>query len=415
MQTVLFAWIVVGSCLALLTLPGTLELAVLTIAGLVPARRRPLRDATSAQLGPTAVVVPAHDEEAGIERCIASLLDCESDGEPFSVLVVADNCSDHTADAASAAGAEVLVRSDAERRGKGYALELAFDHLHSRGVGIMAVVDADSMVSPCFIQEIRAAVAAGADAVQVRYVVANAAATIRTRLSHIAWLAFNVLRLRGRAACGLSVGILGNGFALTRATLEAVPYRARSVVEDLEYHLMLVRAGRRVDFVQSSQVAAAAPTNAGAISSQRARWEGGRLRVARETIPVLLREVLAGRWRLVEPLFELALLPLSMHVGLLTAVVTVPWTPARAYGALGLSIVSLHVLAALVVGRASARDWLALLAAPAYVTWKLALLPAIARASGKSASWVRTERETATLPSDGTDSAQSTRRWRSAG
>ncbi len=390
-------WIVAGSCLALLTLPGTFELAMLTIAGLFPSRRRRSK---AERVGPTAIVVPAHDEEAGIAACVASLRACEDGGAPFTVLVVADNCSDKTADAARAAGAEVIVRADAERRGKGYALELAFDHLCSRGFEVLAVVDADTRVAPSFVREIRAAVAAGADAVQVRYAVANAGASIKTRLAHIAWLAFNVLRLRGRAACGFSAGILGNGFALTRRTLEAVPYTARSVVEDLEYHLMLVRSGRRVAFIETSEVSAAAPTNTKAMSSQRARWEGGRLRVARETIPVLLRDVAAGRWRLVEPLLELTLLPLSMHVGLLATTVAIPWTPARTYAAFGLAIVALHVLAALIVGRASARDWLALFAAPGYVVWKLALLPAIARASRKSASWVRTEREVEPAPAD---------------
>jgi cellulose synthase/poly-beta-1,6-N-acetylglucosamine synthase-like glycosyltransferase len=406
MESVHIAWIVVGSCLALLTLPGSFELALLTIAGLFPTRRRVRVDVGITRRRPTAIVVPAHDEEAGIAQCVASLFACEMGDEPFTVLVVADNCSDKTADAARAAGAEVLVRFDPERRGKGYALELAFDHLGSRGFEILAVVDADTTVAPSFVREIRCAVAAGADAVQVRYVVSNASASVRTRLAHIAWLAFNVLRLRGRATCGFSVGILGNGFALTRATIEAVPYRARSVVEDLEYHLMLVRAGRRVDFVETSEVSAAAPTNTKAMSSQRARWEGGRMRVARDTIPALFRNVLAGRWRLLEPLLELALLPLSMHVGLLMVTVAMPWTASRAYACIGLAIVAVHVLAALVVGRASARDWLALLAAPGYVAWKLALMPAIARASKKSASWVRTEREVEPAPAD---------RWRSAG
>ena len=66
---------------------------------------------------------------------------------------------------------------------------------------------------------------------------------------NVALLAFNVLRPRGRARWGLSCGILGNGFGLARKTLEAVPYDASSVVEDLEYHLRVVESGRRVEFL----------------------------------------------------------------------------------------------------------------------------------------------------------------------
>ena len=65
---------------------------------------------------------------------------------------------------------------------------------------------------------------------------------------NIALLAFNVMRPRGRDRLALSCGILGNGFALRRETIEAVPYEAGSVVEDLEYHLRLVRAGKKVQF-----------------------------------------------------------------------------------------------------------------------------------------------------------------------
>ena len=54
----------------------------------------------------------------------------------------------------------------------------------------------------------------GADAVQCRYLVRNAGASVRTRLMSIALRAFNVLRARGRDGLGLSCGIYGNGFGL---------------------------------------------------------------------------------------------------------------------------------------------------------------------------------------------------------
>jgi hypothetical protein len=106
----------VGITGALATLPGTLELGMLTVGSLLGAPRR-LGDAR--QCGKLAVVVPAHDEAGGIERCVSSLLTCAQPPNGARVIVVADNCSDDTASRARAAGAEVLVRIDTERRGKG--------------------------------------------------------------------------------------------------------------------------------------------------------------------------------------------------------------------------------------------------------------------------------------------------------
>jgi hypothetical protein len=95
---------------------------------------------------------------------------------------------------------------------------------------------------------------------------------------------------------------------------------------------------------------------------------------------------------LIEPLFELLLLPLAFHVVLLLAALAVPWEPARAWALIGLFVVATHVLAGIAVGGGGWRDVLALATAPAYVAWKIALAPAIARASRRSTVWVRTER-----------------------
>lgn len=127
----------------------------------------------------------------------------------------------------------MLVRNDLEVRGKGFALEFAFGILLDEGFDAMVVVDADTTVEPGFLATIEGCLAQGADAVQCRYSVLNPEASMRTRLMNVALLAFNVLRPRGRERLGLSVGILGNGFALTSDTLRTVPYHTHSVVEDL--------------------------------------------------------------------------------------------------------------------------------------------------------------------------------------
>lgn len=389
------ALLVVGALVALASLPGTLELAALTFAGLLPARP-PKGHAEAGHDLRFVAVVPAHDEQDGIARCVESLKTCEPCGDRFGITVIADNCSDETAARAREAGADVLERHDQERIGKGHALEWAFAQLLEAGTDVVMVIDADTVVEPNLVKAMRRRFAAGADAVQTRYGVLNTSESLRTRLMNVALLAFNVLRPRGRDRLGLSVGILGNGFALSRQTVLTVPYEAHSVVEDLEYHLSLVRADRRVEFADETTVRADMPVGGRGVDSQRARWEGGRFRMIRETVLPLLREVIGGKPRLAEPLFELLLLPLAFHVVLLLAALVIPAPPTQLYALFGLTVVGVHVLAGIFVGGGGPRDVLALFAAPFYVLWKVGLSRAIAKASRQEADWVRTERASAT-------------------
>jgi cellulose synthase/poly-beta-1,6-N-acetylglucosamine synthase-like glycosyltransferase len=382
---------IAGLALCVLTLPGTIELLILTIAGSLPARAR--RVGSERKVSRIAVVVPAHNEEGGVANTVASLQRCRAADSRHSIVVVADNCDDLTAQRAAAAGARVIVREDRMRRGKGYVLEYAFGILLGEGFDALAVVDADSAVEPNFLAEIERVLAGGADALQCRYGVLNPGASIRTRVMNVALMAFNVLRPRGRERLGLSVGILGNGFALTRDTLNAVPYGAHSVVEDLEYHLRLVRAGKTVRFADRTAVWGEMPAGGSAASTQRARWEGGRIRMLREQVPILLADLAAGRFAMAEPLLELLLLPLAFHAALLTLAMALPFGPARWYAAAALMVIGAHVGAAIVMGGGGIADLAALACAPFYIVWKLALAPAIGRAAHKDTDWVRTARE----------------------
>src|ERR1700690_379004 len=384
-------WYCLVFAAALVSLPGTIELFCLTVAAILPRRSKQV-DA-KARFERLAVVVPAHNEEANVGDCIASLRHADHPDFDVEIVVVADNCDDHTASIASENGARVLSRHDPNQRGKGYGLDFAFRHLLAEGVCAFLVVDADTSVASNFFQEAGGMLQAGADAVQCRYLVKNPAESIRTRLMNVAFLAFNVTRPRGRDRLGLSCGIYGNGFGMRRETLDQVPYLAASVVEDLEYHLSLVRAGKRVQFADRAIVRGVMPSAGKGVETQRSRWEGGRLRILRERTPGLALDVLSGRLRALEPLFDLLLLPLAFHVTLLVLAASTPYWIVRATGLVGLAMVATHLIVAIIVGGGSWRDFVALLAAPFYVLWKLLLIPSLVRSSKSNSAWVRTERK----------------------
>jgi cellulose synthase/poly-beta-1,6-N-acetylglucosamine synthase-like glycosyltransferase len=394
-------WLIefVGVALILLTFPGTVELALLTFAALLPGNKGQVERSEEPEEGQErikrlAVVIPAHNEAATITRCLHSLAQCEQPQVPVetSIIVVADNCSDATAELASRLGARVIERRDSERRGKGFALQFAFGKLLEEGFDAVVVIDADSVVEPNLLKEVVGLLNRGADGVQVCYLPLNTDNSARARLRNVALSAFNVLRPLGHSRLGLSCGILGNGFALNRATLQAVAYSAYSIVEDLEYHIRLVQAGFKMEFAERTTVRAEMPTGGEAARTQRLRWEGGRLRMIAQNVPALAREAFRGNPRLLEPLLELLLAPLAIHVLLLVCTAVIPFAPARIYAASALALVAGHASLGIIIAGGSFSDFVAILAVPGYLAWKVALLPATLRSARPGTEWIKTER-----------------------
>ncbi|MGD0097323.1 MAG: glycosyltransferase family 2 protein [Terracidiphilus sp.] len=386
---------VVGIALVLASLPLLVELAVLTSASLLPVKRTREQNDRAEEF-PLTVVVPAHNEEALIGRCVESLV--SSAGPGIDLVVIAHNCTDRTAEEAAAAGARVLRLNDPDQKGKGFALSLGFAEALAGPSQAVMVVDADSIISRGLIAAVRQRFLSGARAVQCRYEVYNSEGSSRTRLMALAFQGFNVIRPRGRERLGLSAGILGNGFALHREVLTRIPYEAYSVVEDLEYHLSLVRAGIRVEFVDTEVVSGEMPRSDEGARTQRARWEGGRKRVTREWAPKLISEVMRGRVRILEPLLDLLAAPIATEACLLLIALCLPVAWLRLYALTGILVLAMHVVAAGCSGSGLRGTLRVLATAPGYVLWKLLMLPEVMRASRADSAWVRTARDT---PGDG--------------
>ncbi len=241
-----------------------------------------------------AVVVPAHDEEIGISDTVKSLQSVDYPPENVRIVVVADNCTDATAARARAAGVEVIERRDPHRRGKGYALSVAFERLLDEATPVHAivVVDADTRVSPNLLQAFSGHLATGAQAMQASYRVANASNAWRATLMSVAFACMHDVRSLGRERLGLSTGLRGNGMCFSTRSLQRVPHRANSLVEDVEHGLDLADRGVRVEFVHEASVEAEMPEHDDTAASQRQRWERGRAALRRERGPALIADAI---------------------------------------------------------------------------------------------------------------------------
>ena len=221
----------------------------------------------------------------------------------------------------------------------------------------------------------------------------------RTRLITIAKAAFHIVRSRARERAGVSCGIRGNGWCVTHALLRAVPYRAFSLTEDVEYGIELGLAGFRVHYADEAHSDADMVSGEQIARKQRQRWEHGRFQLIRAKTFTLLRAALRRRSPVCLDLaLDLMVLPLS-YVALnvialaLLAGAACLWRPALQYwcwlsAACAFTLV-LYVLRGWQLSGIGARGLVDLARAPGFLAWKIVLL-ARRRASNE---WVRTDRE----------------------
>lgn len=295
----------------LLATPLVIYFLVLTLACLFTSRgnRKGTAELATKQRR-IAVLVPAHNESLLIEETVAAILEQDYPREHFSLTVIADNCNDDTATKARTAGANVIERH--EDPGKGQALNCALEQLLQQPWDAFLIVDADSLLHKQGLAAIDQAMTNGAPVVQLRYGIRNAEASIRARSAELGLASFNGIRPAGRTALGMSSSIFGNGFCISREALEQVPYMAHSIVEDLEYHILLLKGGFRVHFSDAACVYAQMPTGAEDSQPQRVRWERGRIAMIQQYASGLWRQMLRGNKLAAEGFVDVIMPPSSL-------------------------------------------------------------------------------------------------------
>lgn len=260
--------------------------AVEVLAGLRPVRAPSSR--SSLTPASSTIIIPAHNEEESIAATITAL-GVEAAGIA-DLLVVADNCSDRTAELARAAGARVVVRTDPDLRGKGYALAFARAELAKAPPAVVIIIDADCRLDQAGIQALAAAAAARPNPVQaVNLLRPDLGAPPFVQVSNFAFMVRNLVRQRGLQRLAGRVHLTGTGMAFPWTLFAEADLGGASIVEDLNLGVSLAAKGHAAVLVEDANVWSAAAT-VGQTLQQRERWEGGFLTNA---LPAGLR----GLWR----------------------------------------------------------------------------------------------------------------------
>ena len=347
-----------------------------------------------------AILMPAHNEEAVIQATLSTLTPQLHPTD--RLVVVADNCTDATADIARQAGATVLERQNDRQRGKGYALDFGLRHLSTDAPDVLVMVDADCQVQPGAIDAIANLALTTQRPVQATYLLAaSPEPSPKEMVSTFAFKVKNLVRPLGLRVLGQPCLLPGTGMAFPWASLKDVDLASGNIVEDMKLGLDLAIAGHPPIMCPDALVMGEQPQQSATAMTQRTRWEHGHLQTLLTCVPPLLWQgIKQGRLGLIALALDLCVPPLSLLVMLWLAGATAitattlllgtPWLAAIVvYGAgLGLFIAIGLAWAGFArqdipVGK--------LLSIPLYILWKIPLY--FKFLSGPEAKWIRTERD----------------------
>jgi cellulose synthase/poly-beta-1,6-N-acetylglucosamine synthase-like glycosyltransferase len=317
------------------------------------------------------VLVPAHNEELVIANGLKAIMAARRARD--LVLVVADRCTDATAEVAHSIGATVLERGPAEEPGRAAARQAGLEHARDLDWDVVLMLDADSVIEPGLFDACERALASGAPAVQARSE-SSRGRGIAMEASLAAFTLQGITIPRGRDRLGLSVRLRGTGMAIRREV--ALQHRFHAPAsEDLFFTLDLLLAGHRCRHVDAARLRSDGASTWGSFGGQKVRYEAGRMAAARAYVPRLLARAVRHRdpacleaaWFLASPPFALGVLSLLLALAL--ASIAGAWALAAIFGG-ALLLLAFALFTGLVQARAGLRTWLALCAAPWYLAWK---------------------------------------------
>lgn len=383
--------LVLAPIAALLLLPLVSDLGQL----LARAPRTPASTGARQRL---CVLVPAHNERLLIGDCVRSLLAMERALSEADVVVVADNCTDDTAEIARAAGARVLERHDLARRGKPPAILWAMEQLPIDGYDAVLIIDADTVVVPGFADALAATGPLRDVAVQAYFGLSNEGDSWLSRLGGLLASVRYEWQYPSKARAGLNCPLTGNGMCLGTGVLARAGWAPDSLTENWELYARYTALGETIRFAPAALLRSQEAKTMSQGSTQRRRWLAGRVGVLRDYWRRVVGSQRIGLLQKIDAIAELSALGPVLQAAVAGALglllLALPGTvPAVVGGAFLLSLLPTVVWTAAAWARHPQRGALALalVRLPVYAIWRVAVA-FLAVSTGRRGAWQRSPR-----------------------
>ena len=247
-----------------------------------------------------AFIISARNEE----NVIGQLCDCiarqDYPSELITTYIVADNCTDSTADVARAHGALVYERHNTELIGKGYALTELFEHIKAT-VGYEAydayiVIDADNILEPNYVSEMDKCFSEG-NRIVVGYRNSKNFGDNWISAGYGLWFLREARQLNNvRSMFGSSCEVKGTGFMFSNEIMKRQGgWIHHLLIEDVQFTVENVLEGERVAYCHDAMLYDEQPTKMKDSFWQRIRWCRGYLQILKRYTGRLLGGFFCGR------------------------------------------------------------------------------------------------------------------------
>ncbi|MBQ3823608.1 MAG: glycosyltransferase family 2 protein [Clostridia bacterium] len=241
-----------------------------------------------------AVLIAARNEEAVIGNLLDSIKNQDYPSENINVYVVADNCTDRTAEICREKGANVYERQNKEEIGKGYALDFLIKHLYEEGLDktfdAFMVFDADNVLEPTFVKEINKVYAAGYKVVTSYRNTKNFGDSWISYCNGLWYLRESRYLQHPRHKLGISCTVSGTGFLFDKTTIEdknGWPYHL--LIEDVQFSADFMAEGNKIGYAKDAELYDEQPIDFRTSWNQRIRWGKGYMQVLRHYTGKLIK------------------------------------------------------------------------------------------------------------------------------
>ncbi len=249
------------------------------------------------------VLIPAHNEEAVIADMINNLNSMDYPRELYDFYILADNCTDRTAEMARSMGANVLLsrrESPDEPTGKPIVLQKALETLdgYQDKYDLVMFFDADNLMDLNMFREVNSQYLSHqgkADIIQCYLGCKNNKGPVALS-DYLSYTITNRFMQYAKYRLGLNAGIGGTGFAVSAPYLhQRGGWTSMSLTEDFELQIEATCEGRKILWNNQVRIYDEKPTRLKACFRQRTRWAQGHWYVAFKNTPRLFRALFQGK------------------------------------------------------------------------------------------------------------------------
>lgn len=299
--------------------------------------RKPKRFPETDQRYRYAILISARNERAVIGQLLDSIRAQDYPAELIDTFVIADNCTDDTAEVAERHGATVYKRNDTANVGKGYALKFVFDRLKEEKGDCYYdgyfVIDADNLLEENYVSEMNKAFAAG-HRVVTSYRNSKNYGDNWISSGYSLWFLREARHLNSvRFLLGTSCVVAGTGFlASSEVIREQGGWKHFSMTEDTEFTAERMLMGERIAYCHDAVFYDEQPVKFSQSWRQRKRWAKGYLQVLARHGGKMTKAILHGNFSCFDlimslsPAFIISLVTIA--VNLVSALVAAFVAPA---------------------------------------------------------------------------------------